>query len=70
MQQVINNLIYIFFRFYKFSGNLYYFNEDNKDYSWYESHAACTTMFLTPDTTGHSGNLASIQTRAEFDFIV
>ena len=70
MQQVINHLIFIFFRFYKFSGNLYYFNEDNKDYSWYESHAACTTMFLTPDTNGHSGNLASIQTRAEFDFIV
>ena len=67
---VINCLVCKYFRFYKFVGNLYYFNEDKKRYSWYESHAACTTMFLTPGTTGHSGNLASLETTAEFNFIV
>ena len=53
------------FRFYKFGGNLYYFNEDNRVYSWLEANAACTTMF-----PGQSGDLASFQTRAEFDFLV
>ena len=61
----------ISFRFYKFNGSLYYFETvfpNNEKYSWLESHAACINMFLF--SFEHSANLASFQTKEEYDFIM
>ena len=60
-------------RLFFYKDNMYYFASDAvnaKRITWIEANSTCTGLFkLQNGWPGRSGNLASFQTKEEFDFI-
>jgi len=52
-----------------YQGFLYYFESNNRQHTWAEGNAACSSIFSKPRWPGATGSLASFHSVEEYNFI-